>query len=302
MLGFIRSMRPPQMFLKNGVVFAALIFAQKLRKPDAADSTFKVVLAYLVFAVLSGVVYIFNDILDVERDRKHPDKSKRPIASGSLPLGAAWVGCIVLAACGIAAAFALSVPFGAVAALYLVLNLAYSLHLKHVVIIDVMVISFGFLLRVIGGGVVISVEVSLWLMICTLLLALFLGFSKRRHELVILGDDAHEHRKILREYSPYFLDQIIAVVTSSTLVAYILYTMDHKVVTELSPYMFLTIPFVLYGIFRYLYLVHHRERGGSPTHVLLTDFPLLVNIGLWLATVLALLYTPVVARIIGFFS
>jgi len=178
-----------------------------------------------------------------------------------------------------------------VLAVYLAVNLAYSLILKQLVIIDVMTIAAGFVLRVVAGGIAIGVPVSAWLLLCTSLLALFLGFGKRRHELVLLEVDAVSHRPILSEYSPYFLDQMMAVVTTSTLLCYALYTMDPAVAQKLrTPFLPLTTPFVLYGIFRYLYLVHQKEGGGDPTQILFTDRPLLANIGLWGAAVFVILY------------
>ncbi len=300
MLALIRGMRPRQMVLKNGVVFAALVFAKKLTD---GTSVLTVLGAFAIFAALSAAVYLFNDVRDAEQDRRHPEKKNRPVASGELPAGVALIAAAVLCIAALVCAFLISRPFGVVAAVYLAANAAYSLYLKHVVIIDVMIVSFGFLLRVVGGGVAISVPISGWLIICTLLLALFLGFSKRRHEISTLGEDAEGHRKILTEYSPYFLDQVIGVVTSATLVAYMLYTMDAGVHAKLGTvYLPLTIPFVLYGIFRYLYLVHLKEKGGDPARVLVRDLPLFVNVALWVLTVYAVLYHDVIVdKIVGFF-
>jgi len=293
----IWSMRPRQMIFKNGVVFAALIFAQKIGERSAVFGALE---AYAVFAVLAGAVYLLNDVLDSKQDRQHPEKKDRPIASGKLNAAVALGAAVLFGAAALTAGFFVNREFGAVASLYLALNIAYSLYLKHVVIIDVITVSFGFLLRVIGGGVAISVYISPWLVICSLLLALFLAFSKRRHEIVSLGDDAADHRKILDEYSPYFLDQIIAVVTSSTLVAYMVYTVEAEAT---SAYLPLTIPFVLYGIFRYLYLVHKKEQGGNPTRILVSDLPLLMNIALWVGTVYLILYQKeFVQEVLGIFS
>ena len=193
--------------------------------------------------------------------------------------------------CSLPAAFSLGAGFGLICLVYLAVNLAYTLYLKHLVIIDVMTIAFGFVLRAVAGGVVIEVEISQWLIICTILLSLFLGFGKRRHELVLLGENKHLSRRILREYSPYFLDQLIVIVSAATVVAYSLYTMSADVTAKLqTTHLNLTIPFVLYGIFRYLYLVHQKEKGGSPTRILLTDKPLLIDIVLWLITAFLILY------------
>jgi 4-hydroxybenzoate polyprenyltransferase len=199
----------------------------------------------------------------------------------------------VLAAAGLAAAALIAPVFALVAAAYGALLVLYSVALKNIVIIDVLVIAGGFVLRAIGGAVAVRVPFSAWLLICTTLLALFLGLSKRRHELMLLGDAAVDHRRILHEYSPYLLDQMIAVVTASTLIAYTFYAISAGTAARLgTPRLGLTIPFVLYGIFRYLYLVHQKHGGGSPAAMLLTDRPLLACVGLWIATVVVLLYSP----------
>ena len=283
----IRAIRPKQ-WIKNTVVFAALIFAKQL---FVLPSLFLSFCAFCLFCLLTGSVYLFNDIMDVEEDRQHPSKKNRPIASGELSIKTAIVAALIMGIFAVVASFYLSPQFGLVIICYWLVNFAYSKYLKHVVIIDVMVIALGFVLRAVGGAVVINVEISSWLIICTTLLALFLGFGKRRHELVLMKDNAKEHRRILEEYSPYFLDQIIAVLTASIVVTYALYTMSARVVAKLqTSHLNLTIPFVLYGIFRYLYLIHQKNRGGNPTTVLFTDKPLLINTGLWFITVCIILY------------
>jgi 4-hydroxybenzoate polyprenyltransferase len=285
-LSLIAAMRPRQ-WVKNLVVFAALIFALRLTDPSALG---RAGLAFALFCATSGAVYIVNDLFDAERDRRHPTKSRRPIASGALGFVPAIVAVIVLLTGSLVVGFALSPPFGAVLLIYVALNLAYSMWLKEVVILDVMVIAAGFVLRAVGGGLVIDVAISNWLIMCTILLSLFLAFCKRRQELETL-EQAHQHRAILSEYSIAFLDQMINVVTASTVVSYMFYTMSPEVEQRLgTPYLYLTVPFVLYGIFRYLYLVHRHGRGASPTQALLTDRPLLLCVGLWGATVVLLLY------------
>jgi 4-hydroxybenzoate polyprenyltransferase len=280
-------MRPPQ-WVKNTLIFAPLIFAQRVA--DVA-ALLRVGATFLLFCLLSGGVYLINDVLDSSQDRKHPLKKDRPIASGALPPSVAAVAGGAAVLLSILAALALSYSLAAVMAAYLVLNLAYSRVLKNIVILDVMTIAAGFLLRVVAGAVVIPVGVSFWLLLCTGLLALFLGFGKRRHELVLLEVDASSHRPILREYSPYFLDQMISVVTTSTVVAYALYTISPAVSEKLGTgHLGLTIPFVLYGVFRYLYLIHQKQSGGDPTQAILTDRPLLFTIVLWGAAVIAILY------------
>lgn len=283
----IRTVRPKQ-WIKNTVVLAALIFSQHLLEPDFF---IKSGVAFILFCFLSGSVYLINDVMDIEKDRKHPYKKGRPIASGKLKIKTAITAAITLAICSLVMSVYLDIRFGIVTLVYFLSNLAYSKYLKNIVIIDVMVIALGFVLRAVGGALVIDVEISPWLIICTTLLALFLGFSKRRHELILLKENANSHRKILEEYSPYFLDQIISVLTASIVVTYALYTMSPEVEAKLkTTHLNLTIPFVLYGIFRYLYLVHQRKKGGNPTMVLFTDKPLLVNIALWMITVCVILY------------
>jgi 4-hydroxybenzoate polyprenyltransferase len=283
------SLRPGQ-WSKNLFLFAGLIFGQQLFSPLEFE---RAGLAFLVFCVLSGVVYLVNDVVDRESDRRHPLKAKRPIACGDLSPAAAVVAAAVLTAVAVAAAFGLGTPFGLVAVAYLLLHALYSFRLKHVVIMDVLTISIGFVLRVVAGAVVVSVRISQWLLVCTVLLALFLALSKRRHELVLLANGSVEHRPILGEYSPYLLDQMIGVVTASTLIAYIFYTINPETVQKFQTELLgLTIPFPLYGIFRYLYLVHKKEGGGSPAEMLLTDRPLLACAALWGALVILIIYRP----------
>jgi 4-hydroxybenzoate polyprenyltransferase len=281
------SLRPEQ-WTKNTIVFAGLIFGLELFDRTAV---LRSLLAFAVFCALSGVVYIINDVMDREADRRHPLKARRPIASGALSPSLAGGAAAALAAVAFAAAFALGIPFGAVALSYVLLQAAYSGPLKHIVILDVLAIAAGFVLRAAAGAVVIGVPISHWLLVDTTLLALFLALSKRRHELVLLADGATGHRPSLGEYSPYLLDQMISVVTASTLVAYIFYCISPETVQKFGTDMLgLTIPFPLYGIFRYLYLVHRREGGGSPSQMLLNDRPLLVCVALWVLAVVVIVY------------
>jgi 4-hydroxybenzoate polyprenyltransferase len=283
------SLRPEQ-WTKNLVVFAGLIFGLQLSDTAAV---IRASVAAVVFCFLSGVVYLVNDIMDREADRRHPLKALRPIAAGQLPPTTAAAAGVVIGACALGVAFALSVDFCWVAVAYLALQFAYSGPLKHIVIIDVLTIAAGFVLRAVAGAVVIRVPISHWLLVVTLLGALFLALSKRRHELVLLAHGAVEHRRILGEYSPYLLDQMIGVVTASTLIAYTFYCISPETATKFgTDKMGLTIPFVLYGIFRYLYLVHQREGGGSPSAMLLNDRPLLANVALWALAVVIILYRP----------
>jgi 4-hydroxybenzoate polyprenyltransferase len=284
-----QALRPHQ-WTKNLLVFAALALSKHLFEtgPLLRAST-----AFVLFCALSGVVYLVNDIVDADRDRLHPLKRLRPIASGALPASQAVGAAIVLGGLCLLGAFSLGGAFLLCALAYLVLNLLYSLLLKQVVILDVIAMSLGFVLRAVSGGVAIGVQISDWLLVCTILLALFLALAKRRHELTSLPEtDAAGHRATLSEYSPYLLDQMISVVTASCVTAYAFYTMAPDTVAKYqTERLSWTIPFVLYGIFRYLYLVHRREQGGSPTEILLTDRPLLLNVALWALAVVAIVYT-----------
>jgi len=280
----------PEQWTKNLLVLAGVVFGGRLLEPAAVAVAMA---AFAVFCALSGAVYLFNDVADREADQRHPLKRERPIASGQLSVPAAVTTGALLGAGGVAAAFSIGTMFGIVAATYLASLLLYSVALKHVVIVDVLMIAGGFVLRAVGGAVAVRVPIGHWLLVCTTLLALFLALSKRRHELLLLADGATDHRRILEEYSPYLLDQMIGVVTSSTLIAYTVYATSADTAARLGTgKLGLTIPFVLYGIFRYLYLVHQKRGGGSPAAMLLTDRPLLGCVALWAASVIALLYTP----------
>jgi len=284
---FIRSLRPEQ-WIKNLVVFGALIFSKNFADIPMIETS---VIMFALFCVVSSSIYLFNDVIDYEKDKVHPRKSKRPIASGAISRGTALgISATMLVVALALAWFVLNLPSFLVLVSYAVLNVLYSLVLKHVVILDVMSIAGGFVLRAVGGGLAISVPISSWLVVCTILLALFLGFGKRRHELTSLEGVAVEHRKILEHYSTYFLDQMIGVVTASVVVAYTFYTLSPEVEEKLDvQHLEISVPFVLYGIFRYLYLIHKKEKGGSPSRLVLTDPPLLLNVLLWLATVLVLM-------------
>ena len=287
MLSLIVSLRPSQ-WTKNLIVFGPLLMALKLRDPAAAAHALA---AFVIFCGLSGVVYLLNDVVDREADRRHPIKKFRPIASGQVPVVTALTVAAVLAATTLAAAFWLRPLFGVLAVAYVGLQALYSGPLKHMVIIDVLTIAVGFVIRAVAGAVAIDVAVSPWLYVLTILLALFLVLSKRRHELVLLADQATDHRRSLEEYSPYLLDQMISVVTASTLVAYAIYTVSPETIERLGTNRLgLTLPFPLYGIFRYLYLVHQKAGGGSPSEMLLNDRPLLGCVALWAVTLVIIIY------------
>jgi 4-hydroxybenzoate polyprenyltransferase len=285
----LMSLRPEQ-WTKNLFVFAGVLFGGHLLDVPAM---LRAVAAFVVFCALSGVVYIFNDLADRAADQRHPLKRLRPIASGRLSSSTAAIAATILGAVSLVAALLLSPMFAVLSATYVVLLVLYSVVLKHLVIIDALTIAAGFVLRAAAGAVAVFVPISHWLLVCTTLLALFLVLSKRRHELTLLADGAMTHRQILEEYSPYLLDQMIAVVTASTLVAYSVYSTSAETAERLkTTRLGLTIPFVLYGIFRYLYLVHQKRAGGSPADLLLTDRPLLACVGLWALCVALILYSP----------
>lgn len=290
MVSLFQALRPGQ-WTKNLIVFAALIFAERLFDVSAVLLTMT---AFAVFCALSGAVYLVNDVMDRDNDRQHPLKRHRPVASNAVSVPVALGAAASIGGVSLLAAFALGKSFGLVASVYLALQLFYSGPLKHMVIVDVLSVAVGFVLRAAAGALVIDVTISHWLLVCTILLALFIALAKRRHELILLSGDASTHRPILGEYSPYLLDQMISVVTASTLIAYIFYTISPETEEKFgTSWLGLTIPFPLYGIFRYLYLVHQREGGGSPSELLLSDRPLLICIVLWVIAVVLIIYRPV---------
>jgi 4-hydroxybenzoate polyprenyltransferase len=289
-LPFLVSLRPEQ-WTKNTFVFAGLLFGGRLT--EGLHYSLAAFAAFVVFCGLSGAVYLLNDVADRAADAAHPLKRRRPIAAGQLAASTAIAGAVVLASVCLLAAFLLSPSLAMVGGAYLALLTGYSFRFKHIVIIDVLAIAGGFVLRAVAGAVAVSVSISPWLFICVTLLSLFLALSKRRHELTLLGGGAGGHRPILQAYSPYLLDQMISVVTSSTVIAYTVYTTSSDTAARVgSSYLTLTIPFVLYGVFRYLYLVHREDGGGSPAAMLVTDRPLLTCVGLWTLTVGVILYQP----------
>jgi len=283
------SMRPKQ-WIKNLFVFAGLIFSLNLFHSNNLQRTSA---AFVLFSIVAGCVYIINDLVDMERDRCHPTKKERPLAAGKLSAATAVTFVtLVLPLCFIAA-WMLNLKFTLLLAAYLVLQFFYSFMGKNIVILDVMLIALGFVIRAAAGAYVIHINISHWLLICTLLLALFLGFCKRRNELQVRSAPNGKTRKVLDHYDIYLIDQMIAVVTASTLMAYILYTISPDVVRKFhTKNLLFTVPMVLFGILRYLYLVHKRKSGESPEKMLLSDFPLLINIMLWFITVLIVLYFP----------
>lgn len=287
-IALIRSMRPEQ-WLKNGFVLAPMVFSGLLDDPGAWARS---LLAVAAFCAASSAVYLVNDVLDREADRRHPSKCNRPIAAGEISVGAALIAAVVLAAAAMAAAFVLGGWFPAVLGSYILLVVLYSVVLKRVVFVDVLVLAAGFVLRVVGGAVAINVPVSRWLLLCAYLLALYLALGKRRSELALLGEGAGTHREVLGHYTLGLVDQSISVVLGATVLAYTLYTVAPDTVAKVgSEGLMATVPVVLYGLFRYLYLLHRHDLGGSPTRVLVTDRPLLLTVVIWLG---------VAAVVIGF--
>lgn len=291
-LAYIQCLRPTQ-WTKNLVVLAALVFSRDL---FIAPLALRSLAALGIFCLLSGSIYVFNDLADYRQDKAHPEKSRRPIAGGRVSRRGAAVLGAVCAAAGLVLASRLGLPFLAVAAGYFLLIAGYSLGLKNVVVLDVLIISVGFILRAIAGVEALKpldpgVVISPWLLVCTLFLALFLGFNKRRHELALLADNAGTHRKSLLEYSREFLDAMISSVTAATLIAYAIYTIWPATVEKFdTPNLIYTVPFVVFGLFRYMYLVILKNKGGNPSEVLLSDLPLAVDILLWLVTAGLVIY------------
>ncbi len=286
LLGLIKSLRPRQ-WTKNIFLFAAIVFDRQLTNVEGLLQT---ILAVVIFSFLSSSIYIFNDIADREADRNHPTKRNRPIASGKVPVKVAAITALLLIPGTLIPAYFLSPAFGLICTVYLILNLLYSKWLKHIPLIDVMILASGYVLRVAAGVTLIVVErFSPWLYVVTTLFALFIGLGKRRTELSTLSSSAHVHRKVLDGYTIPFLDQMITIVSGTTIVAYSLYTFSAPNLPE-NHSMMLTIPFVLYGIFRYLYLVQVKELGGAPEELVLTDRPLQVTFGAWGIVILIIFY------------
>jgi 4-hydroxybenzoate polyprenyltransferase len=283
----VRSLRPAQ-WAKNLFVLAPLVFGKQLDDPAVL---LRALAAFGAFCAASSAVYLVNDLQDREADRRHPLKRHRPIASGALSAPAAVAAAVALFALAALAAAPLGLGVLAVVGLYAVFNLLYSAGLKHVVILDVMILAVGFVFRVLAGGLAVEVEVSSWLLLCTIFLALFLAFSKRRHEIVLLAEAAPGQRRVLDHYSPAFLDQMINVVTASTVVSYALYAVSPETAERFhSRWLVYTVPLVLFGIFRYLYLIYQKTDEKNPTEAILTDAPFLVNLALWALAVVWIVY------------
>ena len=281
------SLRPKQ-WTKNLLIFAALIFSQNMTNGFYDTAT---ILGFLIFCIISGSIYTFNDLVDINKDRLHPKKAKRPIASGKLPVTYAVLSFFFFSICGILAAFSLEENFGWVVLIYFAIQILYTFILKNIVILDIFVIAIGFVLRVVAGAAIIAVPISNWLLVCTLFLSLFLALGKRRFELIKMDKKAIDTRATLKDYSVTLLDQMITVVTSATVVAYAIYTLSPETIVKFkTKNLMYTIPFVLYGVFRYLYLIYQRETGGYPEEILVSDVPLIINILLYGFTVWLIIY------------
>ena len=283
----LMSMRPDQ-WIKNLLVLAPLIFSKNIY---LFSKDLKVLGAVVLFSLVSGCIYMFNDIFDLEKDKNHPIKCKRPLASGKIKKSSLIYSIVIIFSLVIILSFKLEILFGVIIVVYFLLNLLYSIALKKVVILDVMIVAFGFYLRILAGGVVIDVYPSQWLSLCTILLSLFLVFSKRRHELVVLENKSNLHREVLNYYSKYFIDQMISIVTSLTIITYIMYTISEKAVNYFgTENLIYTNIFVLYGIFRYLYLVYKEKKGGDPIKLILSDKSILINIVFWALSIYIIIY------------
>ena len=284
----VLSLRPHQ-WIKNGFVLVPLLFAQKAFDYQSVMLSIQ---AFLIFCMLTGAVYLFNDLVDLKSDLKHPVKKHRPLAAGLLSIKSAVATAAVLLLFSIIWGFSVSKGFFVVMSIYIAIQLLYNYHLKNIVILDIFCISAGFFLRVVAGAAVINVEISNWLIICSVLLSMFLALAKRRHELVLLGqEDAAGHRKVLVEYSPYLLDQMIVLIAASTLLSYMLYCISSETIEKFhTEKLIYTFPFVLYGIFRYLYLIHSKNQGSEPEKVIINDLPLLIDFILWIGLCMLIIY------------
>lgn len=286
MYGLLRTLRPKQ-WHKNGLVFLALVFDEKLTNWPLLGKT---ILAFILFCMISSTVYIINDLADLEKDKVHPKKKRRALPSGQLEPWFAVLGAVGILVICVPLSFWLNAYLGAIILTYFFLNLAYSFTLKNVVIVDVMVLAAGFVLRVAAGTFVAEAErFSPWLYVCTIFLALFLAIGKRRHELILLAEGANSHRKILDEYTVKFLDEMSHLVTTGAIISYSLYTFSAVNLPE-NHAMMLTIPFLIYFVFRYLYLIHVKGEGGAPDMLVYTDLPLLLDLLLWGIGVILIMY------------
>ncbi len=282
----LRLMRPHQ-WLKNIFVFIGLLFGHAWHD---AETVQQVILAFTAFCLVSSAVYTANDIVDRAQDRLHPKKNQRPLAAGTIPVSLAAVFAVLLCGIGLALAFAASQKVFVILLSYVLINIAYTLRLKHVVILDIFIIATGFMLRILAGTLGVGIQPSQWLLLCGLMVTLFLGFTKRRAEIIALNEDKVAHRRVLEHYSPVLLDKMIVITASGLIMSYSLYTMNADTIRiHHTPNLIFTVPFVIYGVFRYIYLLHHQSQGGDPSHDLVRDPHLIIAVSVWLATTLLLI-------------
>ena len=280
----LRLMRPYQ-WVKNTFIFTGLLFGHAWHDPHLVT---QVIVVFIAFCLVSSAIYTFNDIIDLEQDKQHPKKCLRPLACGSVTRPAAVMLAALLGVLGLVLAYSASPTVLMILGGYALMNIAYSLRLKHVVILDVFIIATGFMLRILAGTLGVGIPPSQWLLLCGLMVTLFLGFTKRRAEIIALTDDKTAHRKVLEHYSPVLLDKMIGITAAGLIMSYSLYTMNADTIRiHNTPNLIYTVPFVMYGVFRYIYLLHHQSRGGDPSHDLVRDPHLFVVVGAWLlATIL----------------
>ena len=286
LIELLRLMRPHQ-WVKNTFVFVGLLFGHAWHDPHLVTQA---VIAFVAFCLVSSAIYTINDIVDIEQDRQHPKKCKRPLASGSVSVPAAVMLAVLLGVLGLALAYNASQIVLMILIGYALMNIAYSLRLKHVVILDVFIIATGFMLRILAGTLGIGIPPSQWLLLCGLMVTLFLGFTKRRAEIIALSEDKTTHRKVLEHYSPVLLDKMIGVTAAGLIMSYSLYTMNADTIRiHNTPNLIYTVPFVMYGVFRYIYLLHHQNRGGDTAHDLMRDPHLIIVVGAWAVTTFLLI-------------
>ena len=288
MIKSVIGMMRPKHWVKNTFVFAPLLFSQSVLSVNLATGA---AMVFISFSLMASAIYFFNDIFDIENDRQHPDKSGRPLPSGRVSIPVAVLVSIILLGMSITLSFATNIEVTRILIIYAGINVLYSVWLKHVVIIDVFCVASGFVLRILAGAIAIGVSASPWILICTLLLALFMALGKRRHELVLLEENSTSHRPVLGEYTPYLVDQLIAVITPLTVISYVLYTLDEDTIERFgSDYFFVTGGFVMLGIFRYLYIIHRRDLAGSPVELLFKDVPFQFTVIAWMVSVVIMIY------------
>jgi 4-hydroxybenzoate polyprenyltransferase len=286
LLELVRLMRPYQ-WLKNTFVFTGLLFGHAWHDPQLVA---QVIFVFISFCLVSSAIYTFNDIIDLEQDKQHPKKCRRPLACGSVTISTAVMLSGVLGSSGLVLVYLTAPKVLAILIGYMVMNIAYSLRFKHVVILDIFVIATGFMLRILAGTLGVGIPPSQWLLLCGLMVTLFLGFTKRRAEIIALTEDKTAHRKVLEHYSPVLLDKMIGITASGLIMSYSLYTMNPDTIRiHHTPNLIYTVPFVMYGVFRYIYLLHHQSRGGDPSHDLVRDPHLFVVVCAWLLTTILLI-------------